>query len=122
MTRIATLALAVLLLVALVTSANAATHTITWTQDAATVADNTEVERAPVTAARCGTFVRITTVTFGTLIYVDVAAPSGFVCYRARNVVFIDLGDGEPPVTTVSAYSNVDSNKPGRIKTLQVEP
>lgn len=99
--------------------ASAASWVLTWTQTSGEVADKTELERAPVVSGRCGTFAKIAEVPFGTLTYTDSTAPSGFLCYRARNVASVDPGDGSPIIAKASAYSNVDSTKPGNPKNFQ---
>lgn len=110
---------AALLLVAVV--AHAATHTLTWTQLSTTVADFTDIERASVLQGKCGAYVVIGSVPFGTLTYPDTAAPTGWVCYRVRNAVLLDIGDGGPPARVLSPPSNVDTNKPGNTGRLQVQ-
>ena len=74
-----------LMLLASTSHAEAASYTLTWQQDAALVAENTRIERAPATGKACGTFAEIAQVVTTTLTYLDSTAPPGIVCYRVRN-------------------------------------
>ena len=78
--------------------ASAASYTLTWLQDAALVAENTRVERSNATGRSCGVFAEIAIVSPTTLTYQDVTAPTGIVCYRARNF---------DSLTGFSEYSNI---------------
>lgn len=90
--------LAALILLLAAGSAEAATYTLTWNQDATLVAENTRVERANATGRVCGTFSEIAQVAVTTLTYLDTTAPTGIVCYRVRNF---------DSLTGFSDYSNV---------------
>lgn len=90
--------IAILLYVAMLGTAEGATYTLTWVQDAALVAENTRIERANATGRVCGTFSEIAQVVVTTLTYLDTTAPTGIVCYRVRNF---------DSLTGFSDYSNV---------------
>jgi hypothetical protein len=107
-----------------VTKAFSASWDVTWVAGtvASDVSARTELERAPLgTGQRCGQFGKIADLPATQLAYTDATAPAGTLCYRARHIVTIDVGEGSPSlITKASDYSNVDATKPGNPKTLNV--
>ena len=95
---------------------------IQWSQDPGTMADGTSLERGAVQAGRCGSFAEIVALPYTVTIYQDNDILTGFQCYRARNYVLIDPGDGSGPIQKFSPYSNIDTTKPGNIKNLTISP
>ena len=81
MTVIRILALAVFCL-PLPAYAQAASYTLTWTNNDGAVAESVRIERAPAQGSNCGVFAEIAAVTPTTATYVDPTAPTGQVCYR----------------------------------------